>query len=377
MLKYLCIAGIASAMLWSVAATAAEPTRGAAVAVGPARVVVHVEAKEPPANAPGDGEKRGANFTGRAWNLGSGNLTAPFPQGLNVVADVVQVSEFWIGVECSPADDALRAQLGLKEGQGLVANHVVPEGPAAKAGIQRFDVLLSANDKPLGDVSDLVGAIEAAKEKEVSLKLIRGGKPQNVTVVPAKRAEGNVRALLPHGEWQARDWLPRQLRPWNYAGEPLQFRFIHPPAVLPPDAEVRIEAMPGNMSVTIAKKGNEPAKITVKRGEKEWKDVSEYQLDDLPGDVRPHVERMLRGALGGGPGWTATRRFDFVPYNIAPRQPGDPANFIRTHPPSRTPNLQRQIDQMHEQLEQLRKSIEQLQKAAGRPENPEGAATDC
>ena len=48
-------------------------------------------------------------------------------------------SEYWLGLECYPAQDALRAQLNLEEGQGLVVHQVLPESPAAKAGIQHQD----------------------------------------------------------------------------------------------------------------------------------------------------------------------------------------------------------------------------------------------
>ena len=47
-----------------------------------------------------------------------------------------------------------------------------------------------------------------------------------------------------------------------------------------------------DMTVTISKQGKEPAKITVKQGDKSW-EVTEDDLDQLPEEVRPHVEPML------------------------------------------------------------------------------------
>lgn len=46
------------------------------------------------------------------------------PEG-NIVVNQVAMSEYWIGVGCVPASPALRAQLGLDEGTGLVVQHVV------------------------------------------------------------------------------------------------------------------------------------------------------------------------------------------------------------------------------------------------------------
>jgi hypothetical protein len=52
------------------------------------------------------------------------------------------------------------------------------------------------------------------------------------------------------------------------------------------------------MSVVISKEGDQPAKIVVKRGDDKW-ELTEKELNKLPADIRPHVERMLgRGPLG-------------------------------------------------------------------------------
>jgi hypothetical protein len=78
---------------------------------------------------------------------------------------------------------------------------------------------------------------------------------------------------------------------------PMSFRFVRPGAIVPRDVLVPVP-LPPNMSIAISKSGNEPAKITVKRGEEKW-EVTEKELDKLPADIRPHVERMLgRGPLG-------------------------------------------------------------------------------
>ena len=53
----------------------------------------------------------------------------------------------WIGILCREADEVLR--LHLKQEGGLVVEHVVPKGPAEKAGIRQHDVLLKFDDAPL------------------------------------------------------------------------------------------------------------------------------------------------------------------------------------------------------------------------------------
>src|SRR6185312_6347588 len=51
--------------------------------------------------------------------------------------------------------------------------------------------------------------------------------------------------------------------------------------------------------------GAEPAKIQVKRGDKEW-NVTEEKLDDLPDDIRTHVQTLLGRMLM--PGFTAAAK---------------------------------------------------------------------
>src|SRR5262245_57613546 len=48
-----------------------------------------------------------------------------------------QSGKYWIGVECRDASPKLRAQLGLKDDEGLVVMHVAEDSPAAKAGLKQ------------------------------------------------------------------------------------------------------------------------------------------------------------------------------------------------------------------------------------------------
>jgi hypothetical protein len=107
------------------------------------------------------------------------------------------LSEFWIGIDGTPPDDALRAQLELPAGQGLVVNQVVDDGPAAKAGLKRFDVLLACLDKPLTEVADLAKIIEEKKDAVLPIKLIRGGRQIIVEVTPQRRPPSQTGETCP------------------------------------------------------------------------------------------------------------------------------------------------------------------------------------
>ena len=79
-------------------------------------------------------------------------------------------SQYWIGLSVEPAGPKLE----LPGHQGLTVREVMPESPAAKAGIKAHDMILNAGDRPLKSVQDLVQAVQQAKEKDLVLELIRG-----------------------------------------------------------------------------------------------------------------------------------------------------------------------------------------------------------
>ena len=111
-----------------------------------------------------------------------------------------ELTEFWIGVPITQVDATLRSQLpDLPADAGLVANEVVPESPAAKAGVKKFDILVKLGDKPLKDAEALIAQVQAAGDKPTSLELLRGGKPVSVTITPARRVRGAIVATLPPG----------------------------------------------------------------------------------------------------------------------------------------------------------------------------------
>jgi serine protease Do len=90
------------------------------------------------------------------------------------------------GATLQPVGDALRAQLGLPTGQGLLVVSVRDESPSAQAGLKQNDILLSLADKSLAAAGDLSKQLKAAgKATNLSLKILRAGKPLTLQVRPA------------------------------------------------------------------------------------------------------------------------------------------------------------------------------------------------
>jgi C-terminal processing protease CtpA/Prc len=92
-----------------------------------------------------------------------------------------------LGATLAPLSDALRAQLNVAAGQGLVVASLRNDGPSAQAGLKLHDVLLTLADKFLASADDLSKQLKAAGESPVTLKLLRAGKPIEIQVRPIYR----------------------------------------------------------------------------------------------------------------------------------------------------------------------------------------------
>ena len=89
----------------------------------------------------------------------------------------------WLGVSTAEASEALVAQLDLQPGVGLVVTYVVKESPAAKAGLQKNDVLASFEDQSLVHPAQLRKLVQSRKAGDtVRLGFYRAGKLQTITV---------------------------------------------------------------------------------------------------------------------------------------------------------------------------------------------------
>ena len=201
----------------------------------------------------------------------------------------------WIGLECFPLDPALRSHLGLAEGAGLIIEHVVAESPAAKAELKQHDVIVGADGTQIKSVADLVKAVDEARENELALEIVRGGKSMTVKVTPARRPE--VQEMMRRVPERRLEDFRSFFEHLQRGEQPGRYRIFGPGAVLP-GAD---KGLPKDLSVSITRTGSEPAKITVKKGEQTW-EVSEDELDKLPEEVRPHVQRMLGRGVVAMPG---------------------------------------------------------------------------
>ncbi len=99
-----------------------------------------------------------------------------------------KVPVIFLGVETSQVPTVVSEQLGLSKGLGLVVEYVVPDSPAAAAGIQQNDILKMLNDQILIEPSQLRKLLQTfADGTDVTLTVLRKGQEQKVTVKLIKK----------------------------------------------------------------------------------------------------------------------------------------------------------------------------------------------
>lgn len=101
----------------------------------------------------------------------------------------------YLGVVSSAIPEMLAAHIGIKAGEGIVVRAVMPDGPAAKAGIAVHDVITRVGDQAIASAEDLTRQIASHKPGEtLNVDLIHQGKPATVEVTlgvrPAALAAG-------------------------------------------------------------------------------------------------------------------------------------------------------------------------------------------
>jgi hypothetical protein len=84
----------------------------------------------------------------------------------------------FLGILFGPVPDIVYDQVPqLKREHGVAVSHVLPDSPAAKAGLRRNDILLQYNDEVVRDCEQVARLVRDDKpDRKVRLTYLRGGK---------------------------------------------------------------------------------------------------------------------------------------------------------------------------------------------------------
>jgi hypothetical protein len=212
----------------------------------------------------------------------------------------------------------------------------------------------------------LQNAVANSEAKPLELRIIRLAKEMTVTVTPEK---------MPKEIAEARAEAGAEPGPFNFEfqNSPLgdvedllkQFQFgagggmrIVGPGMIVRGQAFDLNKMPGGVSVSVAREGDAPAQVTVKKGDQTWNFQGDDQaaLAKLPDDVRPFVEKML-GAQQGRP---LVKQFQLG-------QGFDP-QAVRQRADEASKRILKQMEQMEQRMQEMQRRFDE--RFPAEPANP-------
>ena len=150
-----------------------------------------------------DGEVVGVNsqIYSRTGGFMGLSFAIPIEVAMNVVDQLRstgRVARGYLGVLIQDVTRELAESFGLKRPSGALVAQVLPDGPAAKAGIRPGDVILEFNGKELTRSAQLPPMVGTSRINEpADLVVLRGGKRMEfkVTVAELPAEEGEKKAM--------------------------------------------------------------------------------------------------------------------------------------------------------------------------------------
>ena len=135
-----------------------------------------------------DGEVIGINtaiFSPSGGSIGIG-FAIPSAQARTVIDQLRKYGRTrrgWLGVRIQTVTDQIAESLAMGRARGALVAGVTDNGPADKAGIKSGDVIVAFDGQDIDEMRDLPRLVaETAIDKDVKVRVIRGGKPVELSV---------------------------------------------------------------------------------------------------------------------------------------------------------------------------------------------------
>ena len=123
--------------------------------------------------------------SGGSMGIGFAIPTALVEQVMTALIKDGRVSRGWLGIEIQ---SQLRDPTRLETSTGVEVMNVIPEGPAAKSGLQVGDVILSIDGVEMTDANTLVQYVaRKSPNTELNAQILRNGKNAQVKILLTER----------------------------------------------------------------------------------------------------------------------------------------------------------------------------------------------
>jgi serine protease Do len=142
-----------------------------------------------------DGALAGINAA--IYSRDGGSLGIGFAIPANLVAAVLHRAETgkgvvhpWLGASGQSVTSEIAGSLGLDRPGGVLINNVLPDSPAARAGLQVGDVVVAVDNHQIVDPRALKFRIDTHDiGQTATLDVLRHGQPEQIRIVLAKAPE--------------------------------------------------------------------------------------------------------------------------------------------------------------------------------------------
>ena len=127
--------------------------------------------------------------------------------------DKGRVTRGWLGVSIQQLTPELARSFGARESKGVLINEVVPDSPAAKAGLKPGDILLEFEGRPMEASSDLQRAVGFFSPEHVAKVKVWRDQGEKILEIKVGQAPEERQAQQPRPGAKARSMLGLEVRP--------------------------------------------------------------------------------------------------------------------------------------------------------------------
>ncbi|MDH5544561.1 MAG: DegQ family serine endoprotease [Gammaproteobacteria bacterium] len=131
---------------------------------------------------------------------GGGNVGIGFAIPINMAKEIMQqlidhgeVKRGRLGVYIQDLTPDLASAFGIKQKEGAVISQIAEGSSAQKAGLKAGDVIISVNEKPVADSSDLRNVIGLLRVgQQVDMEIVRNGKQKDIVAVILEQSQAKI-----------------------------------------------------------------------------------------------------------------------------------------------------------------------------------------
>lgn len=148
--------------------------------------------------------------SGGSMGIGFAIPTSSVEQVMNAIIKTGKVSRGWLGIEVEgKTQDPTKLD---EDNNGVTVMNVIPNSPAAKAGIQRGDVIVSLDSQPMNTANSLIQYVAHKSPNTIlTAKVQRGRNEMTLPITLSERQ--SLSALQKMNEQQQRQTVPNNQPP--------------------------------------------------------------------------------------------------------------------------------------------------------------------